>query len=188
MSDKHSQWSDSGPIKTIAFYGFSPISKLLRTLETFVTNVANYAFFVPIFFSSKTVGSEFFGQISILKKFEAVRPSWLISFYAPFNHFNMSLKSVRIHIVNVSFLGDWPVLQFLGERLRGQVGRQCYFLLSGLILCRFLLRTVSQCYFFQSDYNINDFFCQFSSSSFFTKNASDYLGWWWWRFFHSKRI
>ena len=93
-------------------------------------------------------------------KFEDVRRSWLTTFYAPFNHFNLSLKSVHIHLVNVCFLGDWPVLQFLGERLRGQVGRQCYFLLSGLILCGFLLPTVSQCYFFSQLIIANFLFLQ----------------------------
>ena len=97
----------------------------------------------------------FFWTNLILKKFDDVRPSWLTTFHAPFNHLNMSLKSARIHLVNVCFLGDWPVLQFLGERLRGEVGRQCYFLLSGLILCGFLLPALSKCYFFQSDDNIN---------------------------------
>ena len=130
------------------------------------------------------MGSEFFGQISILKKFEAVRPSWLISFHAHFNHFNMSLKSVRIHIVNVCFLGDWPVLQFLGERLRGQVGRQCYFLLSGFILCGFLLPTVSQCYFFSQLIILIWLFLPVFS--FYKKCQC--LGWWWWRFFYHKII
>ena len=95
---------------------------------------------------------------------------------APFSHFNMSLKkSVHIHFVNVCFLGDWPVLQFLGERLRGQVGRQCYFLLSGLILSRFLLQKVPQCYFFSQMIISIWFSCQC-------------IGWWWWRFFYHKII
>ena len=141
-------------------------------------------FLSQYFLPRKLLARNFLDKFQFWRNLKPFGPHDLYPFMPLYHHLNMSLKSVRIHIVNVSFLGDWPVLQFLGERLRGQVGRQCYFLLSGLILCRFLLQKVPQFYFFSQ---VKISIRLFSGVSFYYTRCQC-LGWWWWRFFHSKRI